>query len=301
MFGKKKKIYNEVFGEIEYRTTEWESVDRVEIALWNKTYSVTVSAVASSEKETISRNQEENFIYFKNNIVKIQKEIESAVAKFYMINNTQELGSRFTPVNLIFSSKGDCALHFEDENDEYGPYDDDPNEGFTVSIIPRIKIYETESYNNYLYWGSDLEDCESLSIFGEMEYRLGVWELTDKARIALWGKEYAISVSVVSSSVKDTVNQKQEEAYKRFKDTVIDIQKELESFIENYFGVKDKQSLSSTFIPVNLILNNNGECALRIESCGDNTKRRFTVNIIPNLKVYSSEEYDNYLYWGGNL
>lgn len=301
MFGKKKKIYNDVFGEIEYKTTEWESVDRVEITLWNKTYSVTASAVSSSEKDKISQNQEENFIYFKNNIVKIQKEIENAVAKFYMINDAQELSSRFTPVNLIFGSKGDCALHFEDENDEYGPYDDDPNEGFTISIMPKIKIYETESYNNYLYWGSDLEDCEDLSIFGEMEYRVGVWELTDKARIALWGKEYALTVSVVSNSVKDTVNQKQEEAYRCFKDTVVNIQKELESFIENYSSVKDKHLLSSTLTPVHLILSNNGECALRVESCGDNTKERFTVRIIPSLKIYSAEEYDNYLYWGGTL
>lgn len=156
MFGRKKTVYNEVFGEMIQWTTKWEAVTKLKLTLWNKTYDIDLCANTRSKEDGINENQEIAYKNFKETILERQKEIEKTVENYLNIRDEQRLSSKFIPTELLFSRKGECALYAEDGDVEYGLYHDDPNAGFVVSINPWLKVFLPEEYDMYLYGGGTL-------------------------------------------------------------------------------------------------------------------------------------------------
>jgi hypothetical protein len=154
MFGKKKPLANGTFGEMIYWTVEWRATSKIPLTLWNKAYNITLCAVAQKEKDGISEIQEKAYCNFKEKMFEAQKSIEEAMEKFYNTSNEQVLISKFTPTELQFSIKGECALMADNADDEDWH---DPPPGLAVIISPKIAIFTQEEYAGYVFGGSDYD------------------------------------------------------------------------------------------------------------------------------------------------
>ncbi len=154
MFGKKKTIFNEVFGEIEY-WDGWATTAKLEITLWDKTYDIRILAIADSTKDDINEEQEKTYKMFKEIIVERRSEIEEMIENHFGTRDKQAVSSRFIPTRLLFSRIGECALYAEDDEEEYD-VSDDYDEGFVLGIIPELKIYSKELYSGYIFGGGML-------------------------------------------------------------------------------------------------------------------------------------------------
>jgi hypothetical protein len=122
MFGKKKRLVSDAFGEMIYCTYEWRAVTKIPLCLWNKIYYVTPSAITGSylgntvavatrkKREGVNETQKKAYCDFKENIIEKQKEIERVIEKYYDTSDVQVLISKFTPIQLQFSVEGDVGL-----------------------------------------------------------------------------------------------------------------------------------------------------------------------------------------------
>lgn len=152
MFGRKKSLKNEVFGEMKYWGIQWESNTKITIELWNKTYHINLSVVAKSEKDGISEKQENVFKYFKETIHERQKEIERSVGEYFDTCDEQILISKFTPTELEISIKGECALLADNADDDDSH---DPPLGLAVVVLPKAAVFTQEEYAGYIFGGGD--------------------------------------------------------------------------------------------------------------------------------------------------
>lgn len=153
MFGKKKPIKDEVFGEMIYWTTEWRSKSKIELTLWNNTYKIDLCAVAGAEKEGISEIQRNAYKHFKETIIEQQKEIEKLVSDYYQTQDEQVLAEKFTPMDLQISLKGECAIIASNADDE-DIHDVQP--GLAVVVYPKKGIYAGEDYAGYIFGSGSL-------------------------------------------------------------------------------------------------------------------------------------------------
>lgn len=153
MFGRKKPIIDEVFGEMIYWTIEWRAKSKIEITLWNNTYKIDLCAVATAEKDGISEIQRKAYKHFKETIIDMQKEIEKLVSDYFQTQDEQVLIEKFTPTDLQISLKGECAIIASNADDEE-IHDTQP--GLAVVVYPQKKIYTNEDYAGYIFGGGSL-------------------------------------------------------------------------------------------------------------------------------------------------
>ncbi len=153
MFGRKKVVLNEFFGEVVYWAVKWQSTTKTQITLWNRTYDIDLCAVSESKKENINKNQEKAYKNFKETIIERQREIERTVEQYYNTQDKQVLISKFTPSELIISRSGECALLADNADDDDSH---DPPMGLAITISPELNIYTQEDYDGYIYGGGSL-------------------------------------------------------------------------------------------------------------------------------------------------
>lgn len=153
MFGKKKPITNEVFGEMMYWTTEWRAKSKIEITLWNQTYKIDLCAVASTQKDGINKVQEGAYGHLKETIIDVQKAIERIVSDYYQTEDEQILKDKFTPTDLQISLKGECAIIADNADDDDTQ---DVNYGLSVVVYPDLKIVDGERYAGYVFGSGNL-------------------------------------------------------------------------------------------------------------------------------------------------
>lgn len=153
MFGKKKPLINEVFGEMIYWTTEWRAKSKIEIALWNQTYKIDLCVVASTQKDGISKVQEGAYGHLKETISDVQKAIEKIVSDYYQTEDEQILKDKFIPTDLQISLKGECAIIADNADDDDTQ---DVNSGLAVIVYPDLKIVDGERYAGYVFGSGSL-------------------------------------------------------------------------------------------------------------------------------------------------
>lgn len=133
--------------------------------------------------------------------------------------------------------------------------------------------------------------------FGEVGYCAGFWETTSgKDKITLWNQSFDIVIMLVALEKDIFINEYQENAYKKFIDTITVRQNEVENLMENHFQTHNKDILLSKYIPQRLVIGRSGECGL----CGENTDDEdegqdvpmgLCVCFYPELELITEEEF----------
>ena len=157
MFGKKKVLHNDVFGDMKYWGVEWNSDAKIAINLWNREYEVRLGVVAKKEADGISEIQEKAYSDFKETIIARQREIETIIEDYYQTHDTQVLISKFTPTELQISTRGECAILADNADDEDMH---DPLPGLAVVVSPKVALFTQEEYAGYVFSGSYFVELE---------------------------------------------------------------------------------------------------------------------------------------------
>ena len=136
--------------------------------------------------------------------------------------------------------------------------------------------------------------------FGEVVESILGWSKKTDEKITLWGKEYELEVRIVTSSKGDSINVKQENAYKNFKITIEEKQKQTEDIIERYFKTTDKDVLIEKFTPTELMFGKFGECVLLADNADDDEEMHdvpdgLALCFEPLFKLYTQEECISYI------
>ena len=128
-------------------------------------------------------------------------------------------------------------------------------------------------------------------------------------------------MAVANTDSNETINDLQEAALSSFKDLIVSKKSEIEEVIVSYFErvssiydynyrYREGYNLSdipSRFVPDNILITRKGECTLFVEDDAeefgeyDDWDEGFVVQLIPEIKVFSKELYDGYVYGGGSL
>lgn len=135
--------------------------------------------------------------------------------------------------------------------------------------------------------------------FGEVVETILGWSKKTDEKIILWGKEYEIEVTIVTLK-NEYINVEQEHAYKNFKMTREEKQKQTEDIIERYFGTTDKEVLIEKFTPTELMFGKFGECVLLADNADDDEEMHdvpegLALCFEPLFKLYTQEESISYI------
>ncbi|MDO4666960.1 MAG: hypothetical protein Q4A90_03885 [Streptococcus sp.] len=124
-------MYNKIFGELTY---DFGFNSKINIEIFERKNKVIVTAQAYRESDGISREQEDSFSKFKNNMHDIIGTVEDKI-----INNYgQHANSRFNLTTIVVDRQGELALIFDDKEDE--------DEGIVVQVFPKYIIQTQSSY-----------------------------------------------------------------------------------------------------------------------------------------------------------
>ena len=151
IFKKKEKpqprvIVHPELGELKYFGDEcifvWTSVSSFQIALWDRTYDVTIK-FNTGEAEEPNLQQVEAYLKFKKIVVEQRNIIEKMIMEYAGEEDIQKAGSRMIPRDVEFSKKAECALIFEDTEDVL-PYGYDSEYGISIFLLPILLVNRTE-------------------------------------------------------------------------------------------------------------------------------------------------------------
>lgn len=164
LFGRKKKRdavknpIHPIFGEMKHIGIEWDVAEKIELTLWNKTYEIPMSFIASTDKDGITANQEEAFKKLKDVITEQKSEMEKAIIFYTKTDDEEKILNRFIPYDILFSRNGECALFMKD-TEEDGAYNDDTETAFALFLVPKIFLCASEDSLDFLLGGGGfLED-----------------------------------------------------------------------------------------------------------------------------------------------
>ena len=158
MFGKKHKDrivetpIHPVIGEIKYIGIGWEATEKIQLALWRKTYDIPLNFIADSKEDSITENQEIAFEKLKQVIIEQKSEIEKSIISYAKTEDEEELLIRFIPSHIHISKKGECAL-FVADTDEDGAYNDETETAFALFLMPKLLLYTSEDSLDFLLGG----------------------------------------------------------------------------------------------------------------------------------------------------
>ena len=133
----KNEIVNKVFGEVTF-DVGWKVKEPISITLWGKVYSVRVEAEAYYETDKITEEQENAYKTFKSVLSEKQKATEKLLSKMFDGANPEQLSEQLTPTILIINGEGECALLFDDEEDE--------DNGLAVILLPEEDVQTQDQY-----------------------------------------------------------------------------------------------------------------------------------------------------------
>ena len=103
------------------------------IKLFEKTFFISVVAESYFAEDKITKEQECAFVQFKNDEQRLLNNVASELMKF-----ARSADVRFTPRELVFKRNGECALLFDDTNNQ--------DEGIAVLLDTEIRILSQDEY-----------------------------------------------------------------------------------------------------------------------------------------------------------
>jgi hypothetical protein len=139
------------------------------------------------------------------------------------------------------------------------------------------------------------------SAFGELRYGWGSWKLCTKPKITLWDTTYEVDCYVIAEAEEDGVSKKQEEAWEKFNNEIVEQQKQIEGMLLRHSGRNDEVRVYHKYIPSHIFFSRNGECALFVEDTDeegykDDPDAGFAIFLLPKLMLDSAEHCGDYIY-----
>ena len=125
-------------------------------------------------------------------------------------------------------------------------------------------------------------------VFGEMVFQHG-WQ--GKTEVVLWGKSYKIILDAAAYTKTEAISAEQEEAYAKFKKSISEKQKLIESLLMDYFDNElDEQEMIQRLIPTSLVIEREGETALLLSDNKD-PDNGLAVVLSPDEEVMTQDEF----------
>lgn len=144
-------------------------------------------------------------------------------------------------------------------------------------------------------------------ILGEIKYLGYGWNPLEKIKLSLWSRVYEIQLCFIADSEDDVITEKQETAFEKFKNVIIDKKVEIEKAIISYARTEDEEIILSRLIPSEIYFSRKGECALFVEDTAedgaynDDTETAFALFLVPKITLQGSEDAVDYFAGSGAL
>ena len=157
MFGKKKdkavkcKIHPSL-GEINYVEIGWEKTEKIKMALWSKTYDISVCFIVNKALEDVNEKQMASLDRFRNVVEEQENQIKKLIMECLECDNEEDLSRRFIPEDILISQNGECVLFFKDTDvEDYNDIDSN----FAIFLVPQLTIEDPENSLHYILGGKD--------------------------------------------------------------------------------------------------------------------------------------------------
>lgn len=145
MFGKKNKnsppkqpemILHPEMGELIFHSF-WHG--KTESSIFGNVLPMDLCVYVDEDKDNLSV-QEQSFRFYISNVESINSEITRELYKAYDLDDSFDLGSRFTPEALIILWDGNCGISFRDKTEPEGI----SSELNVVTILPKVEFFGSE-------------------------------------------------------------------------------------------------------------------------------------------------------------
>ena len=137
-------------------------------------------------------------------------------------------------------------------------------------------------------------------VLGTIRERNGDWSSDHPVMVTLWGNSFKLDVFGPRSSDGIPICPLQEQTYLRFlkeKDANLKL---IENAVLDFIQAEDVSLPPSDFIPRELLLNSNGECAVMgvFDTEEEDDAPDLAVVLYPKVAAFVGEEYLNHVYFG---
>ncbi len=137
------------------------------------------------------------------------------------------------------------------------------------------------------------KDYLNNATFGKIRFLNG-WQKTEKVVLILWGHEFQIYIRATASNKRDKISAEQEKAFLKLSDSVKDIERIIETVMQDHFPNLSQKELIERFIPDEIIISRNGCFGICIsdredEDCGIQPDADLAIALSPEVMYYDSQ------------
>ncbi|OPX42036.1 hypothetical protein CLHUN_40950 [Ruminiclostridium hungatei] len=141
--------------------------------------------------------------------------------------------------------------------------------------------------------------CKVHPSLGEILY-VGIgWKKTEKIKVTLWSKTYDISLCFIAKTVEEDVKEKQVASLEKLRNVVNEQKNQIEKIIMKCFECDNEENSSHRFVPEEILISQNGECALFYKDADeedyDDLGAGFAMFLLPKLMSHFPENCLDYI------
>lgn len=141
MFGSSKKkketFIHPLMGELQFQGV-W--LGRIECMIYNFSSIITLIIYVDEDFKDDFTVQERSYIYYRDNMDKINAEVRAVLLETYDIEELSVLQDRFEPTSFIINQNGDCAFSFRDKEEPRGF----SSAQIVVTVTPNVEYFGSE-------------------------------------------------------------------------------------------------------------------------------------------------------------
>lgn len=138
-------------------------------------------------------------------------------------------------------------------------------------------------------------------LLGNVEYWDGLgWRTTTTYKFGIFNETYDLNLRMISDDSSSKFTEKQEDAIKKFLDSIDELQKSAENELSSFFKVDDPAALTEDIEIENVIVTKHGDICLSILSSFDDSicevipedaifDDSFGISVYPEVKILPSE------------
>ena len=135
-------------------------------------------------------------------------------------------------------------------------------------------------------------------VFGTVKRFDGYWSTSEKIALVLWDKPFQLSCTVSAGSGQAEITKEQEDICLLFRENCSLLREKIEGVVAGYFETTDASVLLSKFLPYEVQISPNAECAIIAGNADDeefdDVLPGLAVVIYPKVAIFTEEDYSEY-------
>lgn len=130
--------------------------------------------------------------------------------------------------------------------------------------------------------------------FGKIRFLNG-WQKMEKFILILWENEFQIYIRATASNKSEKISAEQEKAFLKLSDSVKEIEKTIETVMQDHFPNLSRKELIKRFVPDEILISRDGCFGICIsdredEDCGIQPDADLAIALSPEVKYYDNQD-----------